>query len=109
MSWYYLAIYVLLAVTSISGIEYISRTTDNVTDALIRSAPLVLLSQYCLYYIFSSGSSIMAAWITFTIAMSVSRLLNSMFVLREDLSIPWLLVGITMMTLSGLCIKQAHN
>jgi len=109
MSWYFLAVYILIAVTSISGIEYISRTTGNVTDALIKSAPLVLLSQYCLYYIFSSGSSIMAAWITFTIAMSASRIVNSVFVLREDLSFPWLLAGITMMTLSGLCIKQAHS
>jgi len=51
----------------------------------------------------------MAAWITFTIAMSASRLINSTLILREDLDFLWLLAGVTMMTLSGLCIKQAHN
>jgi len=109
MSVVYLAMYVTLAVTSISGIEYISRTTDGVWLALIKSAPLVAVSQYCLYYIFSNGPSVMGAWIVFTIAMSVSRMVNSTFVLKEDLDSCWLVAGIVMMTLSGLCIKQAHN
>jgi len=104
-----LALYIAVAVVSISGIEYVSRTTDTVTEALFKSAPLVIVSQYCLYYIFSSGATLMAAWITFTIAMSASRLINSTLILREDLDFLWLLAGVTMMTLSGLCIKQAHN
>jgi hypothetical protein len=109
MSLFTLLICTVIATTSISGVEYLSRTSPDIVHALTRSAPLVVISQVCLYYIFSSGSSIMGAWITFTIAMSLSRIINSRFVLKEDLSIEWLLLGVTCMIISGLCIKQAHN
>ena len=109
MSWIYVALFVLAATTSISGIEYISRTTDSVWPALVKSAPLVVVSQYSLYYIFSNGSSVMGAWVIFTIAMSASRIVNSTFFLREDLNFYWVAAGVTAMVLAGLCIKQAHN
>ncbi len=109
MSWYMLAAYVFLATTSISGVEYISRTTETVGEALFKSLPLVAVSQYCLYYIFSNGSSVMAAWIVFTIAMSASRIVNSAFFLREGLNLYWVAAGVAAMILAGICIKQAHN
>jgi len=100
---------VIAATTSISVIEYISRTQDQMMTALMYSAPFVVISQVCLYFIFSNGASVMGAWITFTISMSASRILNSVFVLKEPLSFPWLLTGVAFMLLSGLCIKQAHS
>jgi len=109
MNYLMLPFCILVATTSISGVEYLSRTSPDMTHALTRSAPLVIVSQIALYYIFSSGSSVMAAWITFTIAMSASRLINSKYILKEDLSIEWLLAGVASMIIAGLCIKQAHN
>ena len=109
MNVVYLAGLVFTATSAISVIEYLSRTQDEVTTALLYSAPFVVLSQVCLYYIFSNGPSVMGAWITFSIAMSVSRIVNSVFILKEPLSLPWLLMGVTLMLLSGLCIKQAHS
>jgi len=109
MSWLVLLCYILVATTSISGVEYIARTTDTVWEALVKGIPLVLISQYCLYYIFSTGPSVMMAWVIFTIAMSLTRFVNSAVILREDLNFYWIAVGLASMFIAALCIKQAHN
>jgi len=100
--------YTLVAVCSISAIEFFSRTVGTMPGALLRSAPFIIVSQICLYNIFNSAPSVIAAWLGFTLAMSFGRILNSTFILKESLDLPWLLASVSCMVIAALCMKQAH-
>jgi len=78
-------------------------------DAMLKSAPFVITSQVCLYYVFSNGPSVMGAWLVFSLAMSAARMVNSIFILQEGLNPCWLAGGITCMVVAAYCMKQAHS
>jgi hypothetical protein len=100
---------IMIAVVCISSIEYISRTTASMPNAMLKSAPFVMVSQVCLYYVFSNGPSVMGAWLVFSLAMSAARMVNSIFILQEGLNPCWLAGGITCMVVAAYCMKQAHS
>ena len=99
----------LLGVTCISFTEYYSRESSGLVDAMISSAPYIVVGQICLYYLFSNGSSLFGAWLIFSLAMSAARLVNSTLVLEETLHLGWLGMGIGLMISAAVCIRQAHH
>ena len=105
--WFLMAL-VTVSVVGISAVEFISRTTGSMPDAMLKMAPFVIVSQVCLYYIFNNGPSIMGAWLMFSIAMSFGRVINSVFILQEGLNPMWLLAGVSCMIVAAVCMKQAH-
>jgi len=100
---------VFVAVLGISTVEYISRTTDTMPEAMLKMAPFVVISQMCLYHIFNNGPSIMGAWLIFSLAMSAGRIINSVFVLQEGLNPFWLVAGVSCMIVAAYCMTRAHS
>ncbi len=98
---------VLVGTFCISRIEMFSRTQDTFLLFGIHALPYILVAQFCLYTIFNKASDMMTAWITWTIAMAVIRVLNSHYVLQEGLDLRWTIAGVSLMVGASLCIKQA--
>ena len=102
------AVLCFFAATSISFVEAIARTTSTMPMAMLKAAPFVVVAQVSLYYIFSGAHSVMAAWIIFTIFMSLTRVVNSVFFLQEGLDVAWVGLSIGLMVGAVFAMKQAH-
>ena len=96
-------------VLCVSITEYINRTAPDFSTAMMHSVAFITVSQIGLYFIFSKAPSIMAAWLAFTVGMSLVRVLSSMYVLDEPLNAGWLLIGVGFTLAASLAIKQAHG
>jgi drug/metabolite transporter (DMT)-like permease len=96
------------AVLCITTTEFINKTTGSLGSAMLLAAPLIVVGQICLYYLFNGSVSIMSAWLVFTLGMSAARVFSSAVLLHEPLDPFWLGAGISLMLLAALCIKRAH-
>jgi|GEM_PF-5386052 uncharacterized membrane protein len=91
----------------INRAELYSRTQSTFGEYLLCALPFLMLGQFCLYSIFNRASNIMTAWITWTVTMSILRVVNSQIVLHEDLDLRWTVAGVLFMLGASLCMKQA--
>ena len=88
-------------------IETFSRTQDTFLLYGMHGLPYLIVAQFCLYTVFNKAPNVMAAWISWTITMSILRVLNSHYVLNEGLDLRWAVAGVSLMVGASLCIKQA--
>ena len=105
--WYQTIAIVIVGTLCINRAEILSRTQDSFFSYLLHAMPFILLGQVCLYSIYNKAPSIMAAWLSWTITMSLLRVGSSHFILSEGLDLRWTLAGVAMMIGASLCLKQA--
>ena len=101
------ALAVLVGTACITRVEGISRVTPTFFEALGMSLPYIVLGQFCLYTIFNRGSSVMTAWLTWTIVMTFMRVANSHFILNEGLDYRWVVASVSLMFVAAICMRQA--
>jgi len=101
------AFYMIVGALCISKVEGVSKVALSFPVAMSESWPYLLVGQYCLFVVFNTSSSIMSAWLGFTITMSLVRLANSCFVLNEGLDMRWAVTAVSIMMVGALCMKQA--
>tara|TARA_R110000824_G_scaffold21496_6_gene80066 strand:+ start:143 stop:460 length:318 start_codon:yes stop_codon:yes gene_type:complete len=101
------ALYVIVGTLCITKVEMLSREIDSFSEYLMYGAPFILLGQYCLFNIYSQASSIMAAWLSWTIVMALLRVANSHFLLNEGLDLRWTIASVVLMFSASLAMKQA--
>ena len=99
--------FVLAAAVCIGQVETLTRQHDTFLGAMSRAWPFIIVGQFCLYNIFSNAPSVMVAWISFTITMSLVRVGMSYLVLGEHLDLRWVTAAICLMTVAALCMKEA--
>jgi len=49
----------------------------------------------------------MAAWLGWTLTLSVIRIINSHYILSEGLDMRWVVMSVMLMTTAAICMKQA--
>jgi hypothetical protein len=98
---------ILVGALCISRVEVFARTNDTFLGAMWESAPFILIGQFCLYQVFNRGSSLMAAWLGWTLTLSVIRIINSHYILSEGLDMRWVAMSVMLMTTAAICMKQA--
>lgn len=98
---------VAIGTLCISRVEMYSRTEDTFLAYITSAMPFIMIAQFCLYQIFNKAPNVMTAWITWTVTMSVLRVINSHMVLDEGLDLRWTVAGVALMAGASLCMKQA--
>lgn len=99
--------YSLLAVCSVTRIEYLHRSAgyEHGLAAFLYTLPFVFLCQFGLFYSFRDASSMFLAWIAFTVTSTLLRIGSSHFLLGERVS-PVALAGIACVLLGGWLVKE---
>ena len=103
----YTIISILVGALCITRVEILARTNDTFLGAMWEGLPFIMLGQFCIYQVFSRGSSIMMAWLGWTLTVSVIRVINSQCVLNEGLDLKWVAMSVILMTTAAVCMKQA--
>lgn len=103
----YTLIAVAIGTVCISRVEMLSRTQDTFGAYLLSALPFIVVAQFCLYQIFNKAPNVMTAWVTWTVTMSVLRVINSHMVLDEGLDLRWAMAGVGLMIGASFCMKQA--
>lgn len=98
---------ILIGVFCISKVEASARIHDTFLGAMIEVFPYIIVAQFCLYQVFSRGSSLMTAWLCWTVTASIARVLNSHFILNEGLDVKYVAASVTLMLAAAVCMKQA--
>jgi hypothetical protein len=85
MTWWMAS---LFANVNIAAVEYLNRTGhySSFADALLRTAPLIVLAQYGLWKCWDGAPSMMLAWAFFTAGNLGLRLLSNQFLVGEGLT-----------------------
>lgn len=97
----------LLSNVAIIATEYLNRTQPSMQEALVRTWPLIVLAQVCLYFSYNRAPSLLVAWIMFSVGNSAMRLLMAGTVMHEPFHAPWAVAGAVLMMVASYCIKQA--
>tara|TARA_B110000211_G_scaffold10107_1_gene10689 strand:+ start:447 stop:764 length:318 start_codon:yes stop_codon:yes gene_type:complete len=103
----YTIISVLVGALCVTRVETLARTNETFLGAMWEGLPFIMLAQFCIYQVFSRGSSIMMAWLGWTLTVSVIRIINSHCVLNEGLDLKWVAMSVMLMTSAAVCMKQA--
>lgn len=103
----YTMIAIFIGALCITRVETLARTSDTFIDAMYAGMPFILLGQFCIYQVFSRGSSVMMAWLGWTLTVSVIRVINSQYILSEGLDIRWVAASVALMFTAAVCMKQA--
>lgn len=98
----------LLGNVCILRTEFLNRTHPGDLVATIGlSWPWILLGQVCLFYSYSRAPSLLAAWIMFSGANALLRLLVVRAFLDEPLHVPWALLAVTCVLAGAYSVKMA--
>lgn len=103
----YTIVAILVGALCITRVETLARTNETFLGAMYAGIPFIILGQFCIYQVFSRGSSIMMAWLGWTLTVSVIRIVNSQYVLQEGLDLKWVAASVILMTTAAVCMKQA--
>ena len=98
---------ILVGALCITRVETLARANETFLGAMWEGMPFILLGQFCIYQVFSRGSSVMMAWLGWTLTVSVIRVINSQYVLNEGLDVRWVIASVTLMFTAAVCMKQA--
>lgn len=96
----------LVANVTIIAVEYLNRTQPDLWSALVRTWPLILVAQVCIFWAWNGAPSLLLAWAVFFVGSSLARLVMVTGVLGESYQAGWVLLGITLLGLGSLAIKQ---
>jgi multidrug transporter EmrE-like cation transporter len=103
MVWWLAAIF---ANVNIAVVEYLNRTGEfsSFGDALLRTAPCIIMAQYGLYRCWAGAPSFMTAWAFFTAGNLILRLASNHFLVSEPLNVyGWL--GVCMVVGGATIVK----
>jgi len=103
----YTIVAVIVGALCITRVEVLARTNDTFLDAMYAGMPFILIGQFCIYQVFSRGSSVMMAWLGWTLTVSAMRVINSQYILQEGLDLRWIAASVLLMTTAAVCMKQA--
>lgn len=103
----YTIVAILVGALCITRVEVLARTNETFLGAMWEGMPFIMLGQFCIYQVFSRGSSVMMAWLGWTLMVSVIRVINSQYVLNEGLDVRWVAASVILMTTAAVCMKQA--
>ncbi len=95
----------LLANAAIISVEYLNRQQPDLGSALMRTWPLIILAQVCLYFSWHYAPSLMVAWATFALGNSLMRLVMVGSALGEPMKMTWTVGGIALMMLGSYLVK----
>ena len=70
----------------IAFLEYTYRTNEIGPALLVKIAPWIILSQFCLWYTWRAGPGLMLAWVVFFLGNTVLRILNAHYMLGEPIN-----------------------
>ena len=76
----------IMANLCIAVLEYLYRTNNMGMYLVVRVAPLVILTQFCLWYSWRHGPGLMLAWVTFFLGNAGLRIINAHYMLGETIS-----------------------
>ncbi|NJK89144.1 MAG: hypothetical protein HC923_06875 [Myxococcales bacterium] len=100
----------LLANVAMIANEVLNRQSPTFLDAIKVTFIPILIGQVLLWYLFRHApSSLLTAWIAFSIGNSVLRLTASSVILREPVDLRWATVACFLMLMAGLCIRRATS
>ena len=97
----------LVGAACITRVEYTARTVTTFSDQMMMAWPFILGAQFCLFHVFSRGPSLMAAWLGWTITMSLMRVASSYFLLDEGLDMRFVCLAVLLMLFGAVAMKQA--
>jgi hypothetical protein len=98
----------LLGNLAILRVEFLNRSNPgDLFGTLALSWPWVILGQVCLFYSYSRAPSLLAAWIMFSGANALLRLLVVRLFLNEPLNIPWALLAVACVMTGAYSVKMA--
>jgi len=95
----------LLANCSIVGVEYLNRTQPDLQSALMRTWPLIVLGQVCIFYAWHYAPSLLMAWAVFALGNSLMRVAMVTAVLGEPAKLTWVFLGISLMFAGSYAVK----
>lgn len=95
----------IIANLAIIVCEYVNRTSADLPSALVRTWPLIVLAQVCLWAAWNGAPSLMIAWAVFFIGSSLARLLLVTTVLGEPIRLAYVLAGVAIMGLGSFVVK----
>jgi hypothetical protein len=95
----------LLANASIMCVEYLNRTQPDLPAALLRTWPLIVVGQVCLWYSWKHAPSLLLCWAVFSVGNSLMRLALVTSILGEPTRMPWVLGGIGLMFGGSYLVK----
>lgn len=99
--------YSLLANLAIAFVEYTNRTArfDHFGEQIVVMWPLILASQFALFYTWRDGPSFMYAWAFFTTGNIVCRVVSSHYFVGERLTMT-VGFGVALIILGGYFVRQ---
>lgn len=95
----------LMANAAIISVEYLNRTEPTLGSALVRTWPMIILAQVCLYFSWHHAPSLMVAWAVFALGNSMMRLAMVGCILGEPMKTAWTLAGIAAMVGGSYLVK----
>lgn len=95
----------IIANLAIIVCEYVNRTSADLPSALVRTWPLIVVAQVCLWAAWNGAPSLMVAWAVFFLGSSLARLLMVTLVLGEPIRLSAVLLGVALMGAGSYVVK----
>lgn len=95
----------IVANVAIISCEYVNRTSVDLSSALVRTWPLIIVAQVCLWAAWNGAPSLYVAWGIFFLGSSLARLTLVTMVLGEPVRLPWIILGVGLMGVGSFVLK----